>query len=343
MPLVISDVNMPRMDGFDLLRVLRADPAFRDVAVILLTSGDRHGDVARSRELGVRSYLIKPAKQSELLKAVLTVDDKAADQTDDDSAESSLPLSPMKILLAEDGITNQKVALGVLATWGHDVTVANNGEEAVRLWQADDYDVILMDLQMPLMNGLDATRRIRELETGTTRHTPIVAMTAHAMKGDRARCLEAGMDDYLSKPVRKHELHRALLPFASGTVNSDVRNSNIKTTRAAGQPSGKGKMANDEIPVIDWPKAMENVADDKELFNAVKESALDEIPGLMPLLMAAINAGDKTESQRLAHTIKGAARVIAASRTMAVAEKIEVAAGRQEFDLCAIQCRSLAT
>ncbi len=268
--MVISDVNMPKMDGFDLLRALRADPTLRKVAVILLTSGDRHGDVMRSRELGVQSYLIKPAKQSELLKAILTIDDEVGIEATRESEASSVPLSALKILLAEDGITNQKVALGVLATWGHDVTVANNGEEAVMLWQANDYDVILMDIQMPVMNGLEATRRIRELETGTTRHTPIIAMTAHAMKGDRATCLAAGMDDYLSKPVRKIELHRALLPFAGSTVSSKVQDSNNQSTQVTDQPSGNGKMANDEIPVIDWKAAMANVADDKELFNAVK-------------------------------------------------------------------------
>lgn len=333
LPLVISDVNMPKMDGFDLLRALRADPTLCEVAVILLTSGDRHGDVARSRELGVRSYLIKPAKQSELLKAILTIDDKQTWKAMDESEASALPLAAIKILLAEDGVTNQKVALGALAKWGHDVTVANNGEEAVILWQANDYDVILMDIQMPVMNGLEATQRIRELETGTARHTPIIAMTAHAMKGDRATCLKAGMDDYLSKPVRRHELHRALLPFAGSSMNSDVQDSNNQTTPVTEQLSGNGKMTNDEIPVIDWKTAMANVADDKELFNAVKVSALDEIPGLMPRLSQAIDAGNKPEAQRLAHTIKGAARVIAASRTMAVAEKIEMAAGREEFDI----------
>jgi PAS domain S-box-containing protein len=333
LPLVISDVNMPKMDGFDLLRALRADPTLCQVAVILLTSGDRHGDVMRSRELGVQSYLIKPAKQSELLRAILTIDDEVEGKATRESEDSSLALSAIKILLAEDGITNQKVALGVLATWGHDVTVAKNGEEAVSLWRANDYDVILMDIQMPVMSGLEATRRIRELEKGTTRHTPIIAMTAHAMKGDRATCLAAGMDDYLSKPVRKFELRRALLPFAGSTVNSKVQDSNKQSTQVTDQPSGNGKMANDEIPVIDWKAAMANVADDKELFNAVKESALDEIPALMPRLTQAIDAGNKPEAQRLAHTIKGAARVIAASRTMLVAERIERAAEQEEFDL----------
>lgn len=331
LPLVISDVNMPKMDGFDLLRALRADPSLENVAVILLTSGDRHGDVARSRELGVRSYLIKPAKQSELLKAILTIDDQSPADSDSSQA-AAMSLSPMKILLAEDGVTNQKVALGVLSTWNHEVTIANDGEEAVRLWQQGDYDVILMDIQMPVMNGLDATRRIRELETGSEHHTPIVAMTAHAMKGDRATCLAAGMDDYLSKPVRRPELHRALLTFAS-TAEDSSHNSPLQSTQTTDQPSGNGKMASDEIPVIDWTTAMANVGDDKELFNAVKDSALDEIPGLMPKLLEAIDDGNPAEAQRLAHTIKGAARVIAASRTMAVAEKIESAAGQQEFDI----------
>ncbi|MEM8671579.1 MAG: response regulator [Planctomycetota bacterium] len=390
LPLLISDVHMPGMDGFELVEAIRKDDRLKQTRIILLTSGGRHGDIGRSRQLQVASYLIKPAKQSELLSAILTAalgEPPSVDQRH--QASDDFPLPQMKILLAEDGIANQKVALGLLGLWGHDVVVAADGREAVLEWQKQHFDVVLMDIQMPEMNGIQATKRIRELEAGTGRHTPIVAMTAHAMKGDRAKCLEAGMDDYLAKPVRKPDLHRALSPFAGMIQQMQVYShltpvehpptefpdapseelKEIATSQSApehahdpqGGPSGSDNhrpkndpevVQNDatsgqddaktiaeeesffeseitigeDDPVFLRDQAMLNVAGDEELFVAVRDSALDEIPGLMTPLQVAIKQGQAVESQRLAHTIKGAARVIAATKTMNVAAKIEHAA-----------------
>ncbi len=334
LPLLISDVHMPEMDGFQLVELLRDHESFSDIAIILLTSGGRVGDVARSKKLGVSSYLIKPAKQSELLSAILMSGrdlETIQKEPDPASANGELSLPRMKILLAEDGIANQKVAVGLLATWDHDVTVAVNGIEAVRLWQSGEFDLILMDIQMPLMNGIEATRQIRELEVGTGRHTPIIAMTAHAMKGDRARCLESGMDDYLSKPVRKPELHRALSVVAGQGINKTSTEKPMSQETNPAEGNGKAKNDDDQL-VIDWEAAMANVADDRELFVAVKDSALEEIPALLPKLVDVIETGDAAEAQRLAHTIKGAARVIAANKTMVVSERIEHAARRGDLD-----------
>ncbi|MGI9472893.1 MAG: response regulator [Rubripirellula sp.] len=347
LPLLISDVHMPGMDGFQLVEHLRTMPELRELAAILLTSGGRHGDIARSKQLGVSSYLIKPAKQSELLSAILISSRKvpsdrvnARAQTDGD-----LTMPPLKILLAEDGIANQKVALGLLGTWNHEVTVAVNGAEAVEAFQKQPFDAVLMDIQMPILNGLEATQKIRELEVGSGRHTPIIAMTAHAMKGDRARCLEAGMDDYLSKPVRKHELHDALKKHAahaghltdneapptaespvgnqSASSNGKLESESPKSPMQSENGSNNGKPQSDEPAIIDWQTAMTNVADDKQLFNAVKDSALDEIPSLIPSLVRALEEGKQNDAQRFAHTIKGAARVIAANKTMLIAERAE--------------------
>ena len=213
LPLVISDVNMPEMDGFMLAERLRSMTDLRETVVIMLTSGGRFGDVQRCEALGVRAHLMKPAKQSELLEAIMVAVDPHTHRhhaSEKISAEiDPFSLSPQKILLAEDGKANQMMAVGLLTKWGHHVTVANNGQEAVERWKQGSFDVILMDVQMPVLDGFDATARIRELERLTGQHIPIVAMTARAMKGDRERCLEAGMDDYVSKPVRKVELHRA--------------------------------------------------------------------------------------------------------------------------------------
>jgi two-component system, sensor histidine kinase and response regulator len=217
LPLVISDVHMPQMDGFMLTQCLRDQESLRDVTIILLTSGGRAGDLNRCEELRVARHLMKPVKRSELLDAITDAAGEtaaaAADGTrdghesaDDEPAE----MTPLKVLLAEDGKANRMVATGLLRKWGHSVEVALDGEEAVTRWQKEPFDVILMDVQMPVLDGLEATRRIRHLEAGSGHHIPIIAMTAQAMKGDRERCLAAGMDDYVAKPIRRHELRKAL-------------------------------------------------------------------------------------------------------------------------------------
>ena len=212
LPLLISDVNMPGMDGFQMIELLRTITALQQTAVIMLTSGGRTGDAQRCKVLDIQSHLIKPVKQSELLAAIVNAVGRQTSRSvtsfgADDKPE---PLPPLKILLAEDGKANQTLAVGLLTKWGHSVEIAENGAIAVSLWQSGSFDVILMDVQMPEMDGLQATQRIRELERDSGTHIPIIAMTARAMKGDRERCLEVGMDDYVSKPVRRPELERAL-------------------------------------------------------------------------------------------------------------------------------------
>ena len=217
LPLMISDVHMPVMDGFMLTEELRSRSALREIAIIILTSGGRVGDVRRCEELGVSAHLMKPVKQSELLEAIVVAVGSRSPRPQEATDEpASLP--PLQILLAEDGKANQIVAVGLLTRWGHTVEVAENGEEAVELWQTGSFDVILMDVQMPVLDGLEATRRIRELEGDSGKHIPIVAMTARAMKGDRELCLAAGMDDYVSKPIRKPELYRALKSLTDDVV-----------------------------------------------------------------------------------------------------------------------------
>ena len=207
--LIISDVNMPEMDGFDLAAKVNASPLHGGTKLILLTSASRSGDTQRCRELGVSSHLMKPVKQSALLDAIAAAVGLAVVE-DRPSKPSPAPkqqggeagLKPLQVLLAEDNPVNQKFAVRVLEKKGHTVEIANNGREALDAWRNGTCDVILMDVQMPEMDGFEATARIREQESGADRRTPIIAMTAHAMKGDRERCLEAGMDGYVTKPIK---------------------------------------------------------------------------------------------------------------------------------------------
>ena len=220
--LVLTDMHMPGMDGFGLVERIRNQNEIAAATVMMLSSGARRGEMARFRELGLFAYLVKPIRQSELRDAIA----RALDRRDPQSALRAIPpeterRSPrssaaLHVLLAEDNTVNQRLASRLLEKRGHRVTVANNGQEALNLLDRTSYDLVLMDVQMPLVDGLEATRLIRDREKGRGTHQPIVALTAHAVKGDEERCREAGMDGYLAKPIRPQELD-AILEIYAGT------------------------------------------------------------------------------------------------------------------------------
>lgn len=205
---VLSDVNMPDEDGFSLTHRIRQSPDFSGIIVVLLTSGARPEDVRRGEAMGVAAHLMKPVKQSELFDAIaVPLGAAAASRARSDEASGKLtPLQPLRILVAEDSVVNQKLAVGLLSKHGHSVTLANNGKEAVTTFTSEQFDLVLMDVEMPIMDGLEATATIRAWENPKGTHVPIIAMTAHAMKSHRELCIEAGMDDYVSKPIRAREL-----------------------------------------------------------------------------------------------------------------------------------------
>jgi two-component system, sensor histidine kinase and response regulator len=208
-PLVLVDAQMPGMDGFSLAERIRQNTHLAGATIMMLTSAGKRGDAARCRELGIAVYLIKPIRQSELLEAIMAALGKPIREirppviTRHSLREKRRKLC---ILLAEDNIVNQQLALRLLEKRGHAVTVASDGKEAVALLKESPFDVVLMDIQMPMMDGFQATAAIRQEEVSTGAHIPIIAMTAHAMEGDRERCLAAGMDGYISKPVHANEL-----------------------------------------------------------------------------------------------------------------------------------------
>jgi CheY-like chemotaxis protein len=224
-PLAILDFQMHGMDGFTLAARIRAQPEFRDTRLFMLTSAGQRGDAARCKDIGIEVYLLKPVKQSALLTAI-------ARSLGRPVAAGLLPLTrhslnesrpKLRVLLAEDNAINQKLAVRLLEKQGHRVSVANDGEEAVAAVKNGEFDVVLMDVQMPKMSGLEAAVAIRTLERGTGRHMPIVAMTAHAMKGDQERCLKAGMDGYVSKPIQIGHLLEAIARVTAPTTVSAER------------------------------------------------------------------------------------------------------------------------
>jgi CheY-like chemotaxis protein len=200
--LLLLDEQMPGMDGMEVLHRLRRNPVLQSVVIMMLTSCDQVESAAHCRQMGVETYLTKPISASDLLESIrlaMGVHTPASTVTIPATGVSPSPLS-LKILLAEDNLVNQRVAMTMLGKMGHRTRLATNGREALEQWRQGDFDLILMDVQMPVMTGLQATMQIRR-EEAPGAHVPIVAMTASAMSEERDRCLAAGMDEFISKPV----------------------------------------------------------------------------------------------------------------------------------------------
>ena len=207
--LLVIDSRMPGMDGFDLAAKIAHTPS-KTAVVMMLTSDDYNSAVQRCRELGINSYLIKPVKQCELLAAICRAIAPEAELAMVQPREQGSSAARFRILLAEDNLVNQRLAVGLLEKMGHQITVAQNGREALDLLQHGAFDLVLMDVQMPEMDGFAATRELRKREQGQQRHIPVIAMTAHAMKGDRETCIAAGMDGYIAKPINRAELQQVI-------------------------------------------------------------------------------------------------------------------------------------
>jgi CheY-like chemotaxis protein len=214
--LVLTDMHMPKMDGFELVEQIRARPQLSTATIMMLTSAGHRGDAERCQKLGVSAYLLKPIRQSELREAVA----RALGAPRQEGAiplitryslhDAHEPRKSLRILVVEDNLVNQRLATRLLEKRGHHVGVAADGRQALLALEKERFDLVLMDMQMPEMDGFEATAAIRNGEKANEQRLPIVALTAHAMKGDREKCLAAGMDAYLSKPIRPQELDAVL-------------------------------------------------------------------------------------------------------------------------------------
>jgi CheY-like chemotaxis protein len=224
--LILTDMHMPEMDGFNLVERIRQSPQLATATIMMLTSAGHHGDAARCRELGIAACLLKPIRQSELQEAIVRVLG-STEGPDTTLPITRLPLqdagahaTSLRVLIAEDNLVNQKVGTRLLEKRGHRVVIAANGREALLALEKESFDLVFMDLQMPEMDGFAATATIREKEKGTGKHQEVIALTAHAMSGDRERCLTAGMDAYLSKPIRPHELDILLQKYVQRRMSA---------------------------------------------------------------------------------------------------------------------------
>ncbi len=211
---VLLDCLMPETDGFGLAEQIRQDPDLAPTKLIMLSSAGRASVASRCREMGLAGYLTKPVKQSELFEAITAA---LGNRSEADCATSGSRRHPragasrkLRVLLAEDNAVNQRLVVKLMEKHGHSLVAVNNGVEALDALERGTFDVVLMDVQMPEMGGFEATARIREREKSTGQHVPVIAMTAHALKGDRERCLEAGMDAYVSKPIQAASLFETI-------------------------------------------------------------------------------------------------------------------------------------
>ncbi|QDT52085.1 Signal transduction histidine-protein kinase BarA [Caulifigura coniformis] len=329
--LVITDASMPDVDGFTFADHIHQDSDIRSTLVMMLTSLDRMGDATRCDELGIKSYLIKPVKQSDLFDAiVLALEGERRGPAVSPIAPETLPrLRPLNVLLAEDSLANQKLAKGLLTRWGHHLTIVNNGLEAVAAVRRRDFDLVLMDVQMPELDGIEATAQIRQLEANTSQRLPIIAMTAHAMKGDKERCLAAGMDGYCPKPVRPRELHDAIIRvLPSALPAGELPALNVASTHLQAAENRQPEAS--AAPLVDWTAALKSMQNDESLLLDVIDAHLSEIPQIVENLEAAISTKDAATVRRLAHTIKGNLRALHAHEPI-IAADLEADASKDDL------------
>ncbi len=347
-PLAIVDAALPGADGFAFAeRLLACGP--NAPRIVMLLSGGEHGfDIGRCQRLGISSFATKPVKQSELFDAIANALCNNTPEPVNGTAHSEPPPTRRTILLVEDGLVNQTVAQGMLLPRGHIVVVANDGREALAKYSGQSFDLILMDVQMPEMDGLEATAAIRQLEAVSGGHTPIIAMTAHAMLGDRDRCLAAGMDAYLTKPVRKQELLKIVEgawidELANGCKSSGVDATDKQTVsanpeigvrdvdRLSENVGGAHRIpqlfAVEDGPAsahFDFDTALANVSGDEELLRSVISVFLEENAILMAALHSGVIEHDAGQVRLTAHTLKGSMSVFGISSLKLAFERLEI-------------------
>ena len=309
--LLVIDADMPGIDGFALVKQLKEKPGFSAATVLMLNSNALHGAAARCQELGIAAHLVKPVRRSELLQTALKVLGKQTSgdgATLDEALIAARSRRGMRILLAEDNPVNRQLIFEILEKHGHSVEVVSEGGQALSALQSAHFDLVLMDIQMPVMDGFEATAAIRKIEKKTGTHIPIVALTAHVMRGDRERCLAAGMDSYLSKPIYPNDLLGVLATYGTAVPAPTERT---------------GEAAKSQDEVLNASEALARAGGNKKLLSRLCRVFLESAPKMMESVRAAVGSKDAIAIQRSAHTLKGSASTICAYRLARAAEKLE--------------------
>jgi two-component system, sensor histidine kinase and response regulator len=309
--LLLLDAQMPGMDGYALARKVKAEQKAKTPAMILLTSAGLR-EPSQARRVGIHATLLKPVKQSDLLDTIVTTLGRSVPQGRPVVRPSVARKTarPLHVLLVEDNRVNQKMATRILEKRGHRVTMVENGRQAldeIEQSPASGIDVVLMDVQMPVMNGLEATTHIRARERGGLARLPIVAMTAHAMRGDRERCLEAGMDAYLVKPIQADEMIAAIESFSSG--------GDVAVEAPAKERAGAARGARAAL--------LDHLQGDRELAAELAAIFLDDWPAMAAKVEQALAQGDAEDLRMAAHTLKGAVGNFGAAAAAGAALRLE--------------------
>jgi len=324
--MAILDHMMPGMDGESLGKLIKADPVLKEVLLIMLTSRCQHGDSARIKKIGFSAYLTKPVKHLQLLNCMLNIFGEAPESAKG-KPKDKLPVSVLpeerkgkiRILLAEDNVVNQKLAVRLLEKSGYRVDTVSNGKEAVTILESVPYNLVLMDVNMPEMDGFEATRIIRSPDSKCLDHNiPIIAITAHAMKGDREECLKSGMNDYISKPVRRDELFEAIDRLYSVQANTE------KTDKTE-EP--------DEKDIFDREKLLEGIDGDEGFLNDMLDIYIQDTGEKLEKLKKAIKENDSFEVEQNAHSVKGSSGNIFAYEMHQAAYKMEKAGKDHNINL----------
>ncbi|TWT66635.1 PAS domain-containing hybrid sensor histidine kinase/response regulator [Allorhodopirellula solitaria] len=353
--LILLDYHMPYLDGVGFAQQLVArEEELEHGPIVMLSSSFAGLSSPQMRELGINRYLTKPVIASELRDVVLDVMGVEHEKKMHAPVRNRLPyIKPRKVLLVEDGLVNQRVALGFLHKWGHQAKLVVNGQEAVDALEQEPFDVVLMDIQMPEMNGYEATEiiRQREADAETERHQFIIAMTAEAMKGDRETCLAAGMDDYVSKPFDAADLQRALdrspaslleevgdaAEVDRDTGPSEAEQFNVDSEQherqqetnmdalGQGQEQGQGQtdQSDDAAGTSAWEVIMGKACGDEDMATQLAQAFAEEAEQLLPAMRDQLSSGDSALLQRSAHTLKGAAGCLGADRVAAAGQRLE--------------------
>ena len=310
-PLMLTDCMMPEIDGFELIENINQHQEISTPTIILLTSAGERGDASRCMSLGVAAYLLKPISQSVLLLAIAKVLHIQSGTAEIKSLVTRHSVRESKrrlrILVAEDNPVNQKLAKKVFEKMGHSVAVAGDGKKALEAMEKEAFDLVMMDVQMPVMDGFEATTFIRNQEEGTGTHVPIVAMTAHAMKGDRERCLESGMDGYVSKPINVQELYDAIDKLFSATNDEQKTKPFVE--------SGDG--------VADREALLERTGGDMDLLRELVEIFMDDSLLLVDRIRQAFMQKDADELEKAAHGLKGSVLNFGAKSVADIAQVLE--------------------
>ena len=355
--IAIIDMQMPEINGEELGRQIKTDPELATTVLIMVSSMGTRGDAARMKNIGFAAYLTKPIRQSQLYDCLAATAGrfKEKESSQDTAIITRYSLADdkkrrVRILLADDDLTNQKVALNILKKFGYWAGAVSNGQEVLDALEKAPYDIVLMDIQMPVMDGYAATARIRRLEVeflsiksddkdsggasvpcfpylDKTKRIPIIAMTAHAMKGDREKCIAAGMDDYTPKPINPQELLEKIEKWTGAERGAPAAETASEVSEKNQQPDSK-----EETRPLDFEKALERAMGDKEFLKMLLDGFIQELPGQIESIKAAIAGTDASRLTEQAHKIKGAAAYLSACEISAAAKSLEEIGRRGNMD-----------